>query len=92
MNKIALQSFASRFCYGLTGAKTFREVKETGVCSHIDLGTCLKKDSYQFYEVFTNDDESVCVSTEVRVNQNSSGKLIAGFTVADQAVDEKSSH
>ena len=78
MNKIALQSFASRFCYDLTGAKTFREVRETGVWSQLDLGTCLEKDSYRFYEVFMNDDESVCVSTEGHVNQNSNGELITG--------------
>ena len=41
--------------------------------------TFLKKDSYRFYEVFMNEDGSVCLSTEVHVNQNSNGEVISGI-------------
>ena len=43
-----------------------------------NAGTFLKKDSYRFYEVFMNGDGSLCVSTEVHVNQNSNGEVISG--------------
>lgn len=42
-----------------------------------NAGTFLKKDSYRFYEVLMNEDGSVCVSTEVHVNQKSKGEVIS---------------
>ena len=42
-----------------------------------NAGTCLKKHSYRFYEMLMNEDESVCVTKEVHVNQNSNSEVIA---------------